>query len=102
MKRINTLIPFLTLTLACVTTSAQSLRGAWIVCTRDLELRETLIDQFDERELVLRNEYGIRSSVPLSEVLFVVRNEQAQVIDSEDIAGAPMPEPRGAHSINLR
>ncbi|MFG0246283.1 MAG: hypothetical protein ACF8MF_09585 [Phycisphaerales bacterium JB052] len=101
MNRHHPLIPLLALAFSCVSASAQSLRGAWIVCTRDLELRETLIDQFNERELVLRNEYGIRSRVPIREVLFVVRNEQTPLIEPDEIAGAPAPEPSPVRLITL-
>lgn len=93
------------ITLLCLTSvrvSAQTLRGAWIVCTRDLQLRETLIDRFDQRELVLRNAYGIRSSVPMGEVLFVVRSEPLRQVRPDQIAGAPAPEPSPVRLITLR
>lgn len=76
--------------LLCGTAAGQSLRGAWVVCTRDLVLRETLIDHADERELVLRSEYGIRSRIPMDDVLFMVLADSSDSL-AADIAGAPLP-----------
>lgn len=102
MNRTATIIPLLLLMLTGPAATAQSLKGAWIVCTRDLQLRETLIDRFDQRELVLRNEYGIRSSVPMGEVLFVVRSDPLRPVRPDEIAGVPMPEPSPVRLITLR
>lgn len=101
MNTARTLIPILVLASICSSAVAQSLRGAWIVCTRDLELRVTLIDELQERELVLRNEYGIRSTIPISDVLFIVRNNQLQAVEAEEIVGAPEPQRSPVRLITL-
>lgn len=87
----HTPISVFMLALLSTTSLGQTLRGAWVVCTRDLKLRESLIDHADERELVLLSEYGIRSRVAMSDVLFMVQSE-TQDAPVAEIVGAPLPE----------
>lgn len=88
---IPALFPTLIMGLLSAQATAQGLPDGWIVCMRDLELRETLIDHADERELVLRSAYGIRSRVSMNDVLFMVRTQDAQEAQ-EDLVGAPTPQ----------
>lgn len=99
MKRIQS-ISIIAAALLCANASGQTLRGAWVVCTRNLELRETLLDHADERELVLRSEYGIRSRISMNDVLFMVRREsQSDPVD--EFVGAPLPELSPVRLISL-
>lgn len=86
-------IPMFLSAAICGTAFGQTLRGAWVVCTRDLELHETLLDHADERELVLRSAYGIRSRILIDDVLFMVRAQPQDDPDNE-IVGAPLPAQR--------
>ncbi len=81
--------------------TGQTLRGGWVLCTRELELQETLIDHIDERELILRSAYGIRSSVPMDQVLFLIRAESEESITADEIVGAPAPQQSPVRLVSL-
>ncbi|MBO6738260.1 MAG: hypothetical protein JJ916_00195 [Phycisphaerales bacterium] len=87
---------------ACIAgAGAQTIKGGWTICTRDLRLRETLIERANERELTLMNSYGIRSVMPMDEVLFVVKTAPDQPAIPGEIVGVPSPEPSPVRLITL-
>lgn len=94
-------IPICTLAMLSASSVAQPIKGGWVVCTRDLQLRETLIDRADENELMLINSYGIRSVVSLDQVLFLVRSESIEPLTQAEIVGAPMQERSPVRLITL-
>ena len=101
MNTIRHLIPILTTTLISVQVQAQSLRGAWMVCTNDLQLRETLISHADEQELVLQSAFGIRSSVAIRDVLFMVRTDPVEGENDAEMMGVPSPNPSPVRLVTL-
>lgn len=101
MTRRSPLIPMLTLAAFVAGAGAQTIKGGWTICTRDLQLRETLIERADERELTLMNSYGIRSVMPMDEVLFVVKTAPDQPANPGEIVGVPSPEPSPVRLITL-
>lgn len=101
MKPLTLAIPICTLALLTASTPAQSIKGGWVVCTRDLQLRETLIDRADENELMLLNSYGIRSVVAIDQVLFMVRSESIEPVTQAEIVGAPLQERSPVRLITL-
>ncbi len=102
MKQHTPLIPILLIALAGSISHAQSIKGGWTICTRDLQLRETLIERANERELTLINAYGIRSVLSMDQVLFIVKSEgEAGLVSSDELVGAPLPEPSPVRLISL-
>lgn len=101
MKPLALAIPICSLALLTASSFAQPIKGGWIVCTRDLQLRETLIDRADENELMLVNSYGIRSVVSIDQVLFMVRSEFIEPVTQAEIMGAPMQERSPVRLITL-
>jgi hypothetical protein len=78
-----------------------SIEGGWTICTSDLMLRETLIESANDRELTLLNSYGIRSVLPMDQVLFVVKSDAPKVSSDTEIVGAPIPEASPIKVISL-
>ena len=101
MNSLRTIIPISIIALAGSVSHAQSIKGGWTICTRDLQLRDTLIENANERELTLINAYGIRSVVPMDQVLFIVKSESISSIDGDELVGAPLPEPSPVRLISL-
>lgn len=102
MNRLNTLISITLIASAGSISHAQTLKGGWTICTRDLQLRETLIEQANERELTLINAYGIRSVLPMDQVLFIVKSEgEDDSIPADQLVGAPLPEQNPVRLITL-
>lgn len=101
MMRRSPLIPMMTLAACIAGAGAQTIKGGWTICTRDLRLRETLIERANERELTLMNSYGIRSVMPMDEVLFVVKTAPDQPAIPGEIVGVPSPEPSPVRLITL-
>jgi hypothetical protein len=101
MNRLHTSIPISVVALACSLSHAQPIRGGWTICTRDLQLRDTLIERANERELTLMNAYGIRSVLPMDQVLFVVKSEATEELNAEEVVGVPLLEPSPVRLISL-
>jgi len=101
MNSLRTIIPISIIALAGSMSHAQSIKGGWTICTRDLQLRDTLIENANERELTLINAYGIRSVVPMEQVLFIVKSERTSSIEDDELVGAPLPEPSPVRLISL-
>ena len=49
---------------------AQSSPSPWILCTRDLELIETMIEKADEQSFVIIDEFGTTHSQPINNLFF--------------------------------
>jgi hypothetical protein len=91
----------LILALAPQVSHAQTIKGGWTICTRDLQLRDTLIERANERELTLINAYGIRSVLPMDQVLFVVKSEFSTPVVTDAMVGVPMQDPSPVRLISL-
>jgi hypothetical protein len=94
-------IPVLFIALSCSVSNAQPIRGGWTICTRDLQLRNTLIERANERELTLINTYGIRSVLPMDQVLFIVKAESVEERSADEVVGVPRPEANPVRLISL-
>lgn len=101
MKRLLASIPFLLVAACGAPSHAQAIRGGWTICTSDLQLRDTLIERANERELTLINAYGIRSVLSMDRVLFVVKAEAPTPVAPDEVVGAPAPEPSPVRLISL-
>lgn len=102
MKQIIPFIPISLIAIAGSISHSQSIKGGWTICTRDLQLRETLIERANERELTLINAYGIRSVLSMDQVLFIVKSEgEVESVSADELVGAPLPEPSPVRLISL-
>jgi len=83
---------------------AQEIFPTWTLCTRELELIETLVTKADERQIVTLDELGVRRKHAVDDLFFAIKTptQSDQSIRSQDeIVTVPLADSTPSLSITL-